>query len=343
MRPFDRDKVTGRRHETQERSVNVSGRGTTKKKAGHSMESDRPSGDSKRLSLWERISFFAAHTAASALLLVLGLRGLYRFGRLFGTVEWLINYKRRRRFARALQSLSCDGATGHHKPSAARAYFMRSRCDKIFYLILDRLSRERAVSLYTITNKDWLDEAVSQGRGVYLALSHNGDHHIGAMFMSLLGYKVAGVRDRHEGGLRRFVLDRFDQRYPEFRRARYLFADSYPRDIYRCLQDGYVLASAMDVGRIRGNPRGIVELTMFGEKRPFLSGPLRVAVRCGVPVIQGFVISEPDFHYRLELVEKLIDPENSNGKEADILGALTVYASNIETKIRGMPELLTRI
>ncbi len=315
----------------------------SEKTAVNSTESGRPSGDSKPLSLWERVSFFAAHTAASALLLVLSLRGLYRFGRLLGTVEWLVNYKRRRRFARALRSLSCDGSTGYRKPSASREYFMRTRCDKIFYLILDRLSRERAVSLFTVTNQDWLDEAVSQGRGVYLALSHSGAHHIGAMFMPLLGYKAAGVRDRHEGGLRRFVQDRSDRRHPEFQRTRYLFADSYPRDIYRCLQDGYVLASAMDVARIRGNLRQIVELTMFGEKRPFLSGPLRVAVRCRVPVIQGFVISEPDFHYRLELVEKLIDPENSNGEESEILGALTVYASNIETKIRGMPELLTRI
>lgn len=343
MRPFESDRVTRTMHETEENPVKMSGDGMSKKKAGHSMESDRPPGDSKPLSLWERVSFFAVHAAASVLLSVLGLRGLYRFGRLFGTVEWLINYKRRRRFARALRSLSCESATGHRGPSAARAYFMRSRCDKIFYLIVDRLSREQALSLYTITNKDWLDEAVSQGRGVYLALSHSGALHIAGMFMAFLGYKAAAVRDRHEGGLRRFVQDRFDRRHPEFQRTRFFFADSYPRDIYRCLQDGYVLASAMDVARVRGNPRQIVELTMFGEKRPFLSGPLRVAVRCRVPVIQGFVISEPDFHYRLELVEKLIDPEDSNGQDVDILGALTVYASNIETKIRGMPELLTRI
>ncbi|MCH8149350.1 MAG: hypothetical protein IH987_15430 [Planctomycetes bacterium] len=309
----------------------------------HSMESERPSGERISLSPWERLSFFAAHSSASALLLVLGLRGLYRFGRLLGTVEWLINHKRRRRFARALRSCSCEGSTGRDKPSAARKYFMRSRCDKIFYLIFDRLSRTQALSLFTVTNQEWLDEAVSQGRGVYLALSHSGAHHIGAMFMPLLGYKAAGVRDRNEGGLRRFVQDRFDRRHPEFRQTRYLFADSYPRDIYRCLQDGYVLASAMDVARGRGNPRQIMELTMFGEKRPFLFGPLRVAMRCRATVIQGFVISEQDFHYRLELVEKLIDPEDSNGQEADIHAALTAYASNIETRIRSMPELLTRI
>ena len=124
IRPIDSDKVTGRMHETKERSVKMSGDGMSMKKAGHSMDPDRPSGDGKPLSLWERVSFFAAHTAASALLLVLGLRGLYRCGRLLGTVEWLINYKRRRRFARALRSLSYDGATGHRKASAARAFFM---------------------------------------------------------------------------------------------------------------------------------------------------------------------------------------------------------------------------
>ena len=314
----------------------------SKKTADQSMESDRPSGESEPLSRWQRVSFLAAHTAASALLRVLGLRGLYRFGRLFGTVEWIINYKRRKRFARKLRSLSCDSASGDRKASAARAYFMRLRCDKIFFLIFDRLSREQALSLFTITNKDWLDEAVARGQGVYLALSHNGAQHVGAICMALLGYKTAGVRDRNEGALTRFVQDRFDRRYPEFRRTRILFADSYPREIYRCLQDGYVLASSMDIGRVRGNPRQIIELPMFGEKRPFLSGPLRVAMRCGATVLQAFVISEPDFHFRLELVEKLIDPETSQGQEEVILGALTAYASNIETTIRKMPELLTR-
>ncbi len=46
------------------------------------------------------------------------------------------------------------------------------------------------------------------------------------MLLALNGYKTAGVRDRNEGPLRRYVQGRFDRRHPEFQRMRVLFADS---------------------------------------------------------------------------------------------------------------------
>ena len=55
------------------------------------------------VSLWERLSFAIAHALAAALLFCLSLPGLYRFGRCLGTLEWLVNYKRRRRFTAALK------------------------------------------------------------------------------------------------------------------------------------------------------------------------------------------------------------------------------------------------
>ncbi len=317
--------------------------GMSKMTATSSAKTDRPSTEGGQVSLWERVSFTAAHASVSALLFILGLRGLYRFGRLLGAVEWLVNYKRRKRFARALRSLSCGATTGGRKPSAAREYFMRGRCDRIFYLIFDRIPREQARSLFTITNRQWIDEAISEGRGVYIALSHHGAHHITAMFLVLEGYKVAGVRDRREGGLRRFVQDRFDRLYPDLGRLRVLFTDSYPREIYRCFQDGYVLGSMMDIARVRDEHQQIGALTMFGEKRHFLPGPLRVAIRCRAAVIQGFIIPEPDFRYRLVLVEKLTEPDACSDDDEVLLAALRTYAGNIEKQIRGTPSLLTRI
>ncbi|MCH7885982.1 MAG: hypothetical protein IIC01_12145, partial [Planctomycetes bacterium] len=48
------------------------------------------------LTAWERISFTITHALASGLLACLSLRGFHRFGQLFGTIEWLLNCKRRR-------------------------------------------------------------------------------------------------------------------------------------------------------------------------------------------------------------------------------------------------------
>ncbi len=71
----------------------------------------KPAGiESERLNWWGYTTFTLAHAASGALLLLLTLPGLHRFGRVLGTFEWLINYKRRRRFATALRQVLGRGA-----------------------------------------------------------------------------------------------------------------------------------------------------------------------------------------------------------------------------------------
>ncbi|MEK7731756.1 MAG: hypothetical protein AAB363_07850, partial [Planctomycetota bacterium] len=236
--------------------------------------------ESERLNWWAYTTFTLAHAASSALLLLLTLPGLHWFGRVFGTFEWLINYKRRRRFATALRQVWGGEASGAERRRWTREYFTRSRCDKLFYLMFDRIPRAKAMTLLSIGNQELLDRALSRGRGVYMAMSHHGALHVVSLLMALRGYKTAGVRDRREGAMRRYIQRRFDRRYPEFARMRILFADSYPREIYRCLSDGFVLGSAMDVSRVRQPNQKTEEVTVFGETRPFPSGPLRIAHRC---------------------------------------------------------------
>jgi len=296
-----------------------------------------------RLTLWEHASFTIAHAGATAMLHLLSLEGLYSFGRGFGTIEWLINFKRRRRFADSLSYVLGAVPTAGERRRHSRQFFMQSRCDKLFYLVFDRITRQAALTRLTITNQKLLDDALARGRGVYMAMSHHGPLHVVAMLMSLRGYKTAGVRDRREGALRRYIQDRFDRRYPEFRRMRVLYADSFPREIFRCLRDGFVLGSAMDVSRVRDPRQRTEEITAFGERQHFLSGPMRIAVRCRTPVLQAFILPEKDFHYRLEIVETLIDPDHAEDEDAAVSAAMQRYAANVERYIRRYPNLVTRL
>ena len=296
-----------------------------------------------QLTPWQAASFTATHAATALLLKVLSLSGLYRFGQMFGTVEWLINFKRRRRFAQALTRILGRKPTGAERRRETRSYFVRSRCDKLFYLILDCVPRDTAIGLLTIGNKDLLDAPLARGGGVYLAMSHHGAQHVVALLMALNGYKTAAVRDRKEGGIRRYVQSRFDKRYPEFERTRWLFADSYPREIFRCLRDGFVLGSAMDVSRVRSDHLKTEDVTIFGEPRRFLSGPLRVARRCRVPVLQTIVASEPGFRYRLDLVDTLLDPDNAGTEDEAVRTAMRKYVDNLERAVRAAPSLISRI
>lgn len=295
------------------------------------------------LTLWQWASFGAVRGAVRALYVVLGLRGLYRFGRLFGSAECLINFKRRRRFHATLAHALGRTPTARERRVHARDFFAQRRCDKLFYLVFDAIPRERAISLLTIRNQALLDAAAARGRGVQVATAHHGPMHVMGMLLALRGYKVAGVREPHEGAMRQYVQQLFDRRYPEFRRARVLSSQSFPRAILRTLQEGYVIGSSMDVSRIKAPNQKTVEVDIFGERRRFLSGPIWLALRSKSPVLQAFAVPERDFHYRLDVVEMLLDPETVSDPEAAVDAAMRRYAANIERYVRARPGLVSRV
>ena len=291
---------------------------------------------------WDRCAFQTVRTAIWILAKVLTLDGLYRFGRCFGTLEWCVNYKRRGAFGKRLREVYGPELTPALRRRETRAHFQTFRCDKIFYLILDMLSREEVLERFHLEGREALDAAIARGRGVYFLTSHLGSFHLAGLCLSLLGYRVSGIRAPNEGALRRFMQQKYLQRHPEFRTLRVLFSDTYPREIYRCFQENYILGSSLDVRKPREAHQKTVGVTMFGQERNFLTGTLQIALRCGSTVLQTFIISEPGFHYRFHVLGPLTDPEGSQESPELLARVMQTYASNIETFARRYPSHITQ-
>ncbi len=294
------------------------------------------------LSLWERTSFRLTRAFLMCFLRLFGFRVLYLFGQCFSTLEWLINYKRRGRFKRRLKNLLGDSLTSRQRRSEVRRFFTRTRCDKMFYLILDRIPRDKALARFHYNGTELIDEALARGKGCFVAMSHHGTYHVGGMLMALRGYRIAGVRDPREGGMRRFVQQLYAERYPELESLKVLYADTYPRDIYRCFHDNYIVGAALDVHRDRGEHKHTVRVHLLGQEREFLAGTLQIALRCGAGVLQGFVISEPNFNFQLHILGPLVEgPEDGETPER-LQTAMQAYAENIEQYTRRYPNHVSR-
>lgn len=309
--------------------------------AAHPDWSDR----AEALSWWTRFKLGLVRGFLVGWVRLFGLAGLYRFGQVFGWLEFAFGYKRRRRVHVRIDQIFPEGLPAHERRAVTRRYFMRTRCDKMLYMIFDRLPRNDILARLHFPNRRALDEALSRGNGAYVAMSHYGSHHVAAMIMALLGYKLAGVRDRNEGELRRYVQNRFAETFPEFSAIRMFFADAFPRDIFRCYRDNFVVASALDVDvdRVRDSRVRACPVTLFGETRQFLTGPVQMALRCNAMVFQGFVVARRNFHYDFILSAPLIDPA-ADGESADVLGrALQNYADGIAAHVREFPCHLTKI
>ena len=67
---------------------------------------------------------------------------------------------------------------------------------------------------------------------------------------------------------------------------------------------------------------------------------MQIAVRCGAPVLQGFVISRKNFRYVLELHGPLIHPSDATPSLDD---AMKAYAANVERHARQHPCHVSKI
>lgn len=309
------------------------------------LENPRPPAE-RRVGWYERTKFAIVRWFLWGWARALSLKGLYVFGRFFGTIEYLINFKRRARYAEELRAAFPEGLAKARERKIIRDYFRRTRCDKLLYLIFDRLPREKIIRRIRFRGREHIDEALARGRGVYVMLSHHGSHHVAGLLMALLGYKCAGVRDRNEGALRMYMQEMYARTFPEFAAIRVLYADSFPRDIYRCFQENRVVGTALDVGRDRGAGLKTCPVQIFGQQREFLTGTLQVALRCGATILPAFVVSRRNFYFRLIALPPFhVPPPDSRGEERPELIAqiMQQYADGIAAHVRKYPDHLSRV
>jgi lauroyl/myristoyl acyltransferase len=299
----------------------------------------------KRAAWYDRAKFALVRGFLAAWAAAFSLKGLYLFGLWFGTVEYLINFKRRARYRRELRDVFPDGLSRLRERRIVHGYFVRTRCDKLFYLIFDRLPREKILHRIRFHGRHYLDEGLARNCGVYVMLSHHGSHHVAGLLMALLGYKCAGIRDRNEGTLRIYVQEKYARTFPEIAAIRVLYADSFPRDIYRCFQENRVLGSALDVGRVRGLALKTCPVQIFGQTREYLIGTLQIALRCRATILQAFVVSRPNFYFRLIVKPTLYGPDPGADPETPerITELMQQYADGIAAHVREHPDHISRV
>jgi lauroyl/myristoyl acyltransferase len=271
------------------------------------------------------------------------LSGLYILGRAFGTLEYFIDYRRRRRVHRALRRMFKDEFAPAWYRRMNRRYFMRIRCDKMFYTILDRIPRDKLMNRIKPKGAKYVDAALKKGNGAYIALCHFGSFHVAGLLAALLGYDIVGVRDPKTSPVRRYILKKYNESFPEVARMKLFYSGQFPREIYRQFRAGGVVASLLDVGRIRGEHLKTCPVKIFGETREFLVGPVQMAIRSGAPMVQSFVVSRKNFYYQLVATPPLYEIKGDEDEEKLLPEVMQRYADGVEAFAREHPDHLMNI
>lgn len=270
------------------------------------------------------------------------LSGLYWLGQFFGFCEYLVDFNRRRRIRRRVEQIFPEGLPAREVRRIVSEHFRRMRCDKMLYLVFDKIPRDKLLKRIKWHGREHLDEALARGNGAYIMLSHFGSHLVAGFIIALMGYRIAGVRDPKEAALRRYIQDRFAESFPDVQGLRIYFADTFPRAIYREFKENAIVCTALDVDRFRGEHLKTCPVRIFGQTKEFLTGTLQIALRCGAPAMQGFMISRKNYYYRWELSAPLADPATARDEPGTVSQIMQSYADNIEQHARKYPDHLMR-
>ena len=106
-----------------------------------------------------------------------------------------------------------------------------------------------------------------------------------------------------------------------------------------------MVGSALDVNRIRGLTLKTCPVQIFGETRDFLTGTLQIALRCRSAICQAFVVSRPNFYFRLIVLPPYVVPSDKATTESPelIQRLMQQYADGIAAHVREHPDHLSRI
>ncbi len=287
---------------------------------------------------YDRAKFALVRGLLTGIVRLFGLPGLYRLCCAFGACEWLLLAGVRKRVKARLREMLGGRLSEKQLNAATYRFFTRLRCDKTIYLIFDKIPKDQILERTTFENRHYIDDALQRGNGLYIMISHYGSNYLAGLLMALSGYQVAGVRDRKEGALRRYVRAKYAESFPEFQRLRMYYADGFPRGLYRSLRENWVVATALDVGRKRASNQGTMKIHLFGQEYTFLTGTAQIAVRCNAPIVQGFLVSCKDFRFRVVAKEPLWDPQTGpQDEQAALDQMMRRYAANIEDLLGQYP------
>lgn len=292
--------------------------------------------DNGKLGWFTILRFHVVSTFLYGVYRLFGLTGLYQFGQFFGLLEYILQYNRRARFTARVRQMFGNQLSRKDIRQAMRRQFRRIRCEKMLYTILDRVDREELLERVDTGNIEEFEQCRARDKGTLILFSHHGAHHLGGIFLVMLGHQLRGIRDPKESVLRRYVQERFEMTLPEFRNLDIAFSGDIVRPFYRVFRQGGLAAAAVDVDRNRGNWR-TVPVRIFGGEQQFLSGMVQIAIRSQASIVTGFLISEKHYRFRMQFHPYPIAPEELTDDDDTIGSVLQWYADLVEQHVRRYP------
>lgn len=206
-------------------------------------------------------------------------------------------------------------------------------------LLLDGLSDRRFSSLFEVSGRTHLDEALAERRGVILLASHFGSHMVPLHWVLRHGYPMRVYMER-PNHISRYLAGRFSEDGPLGQDKLFISRKFTPAEsaasilrAARILKAGQILCLAGDV---RWSGQNTAAASFLGVEHAFTATWVVLAAMTGAPVVPVFCRMCPRGTYDLEFRPRFLIPPDTVARR-DVPRHVQGFLNTVEDQLRRDP------
>ena len=253
---------------------------------------------------------------------------MLRLGRLVGDFIYFCVPVRKSITLNHLELAFPEKSVAERKQIARGAY--QNFCMNIFeHLCIPKLSKEDLCSIVKLANRDVLDQALENKRGVIIAGGHFGNWEYTSSAVAAYGYRlgvvVAEVANQY--------IDKKINEHRETTDADMIPKGASTRAVIKLLRENGAIGMLMDQDE---NEDGIF-VDFFGRPCSTAKGPAAIALKTGAAVLFFAAIRQPDGH--IKVIFEPVEVDYTEGSSEENIVAITQrITSRLEHYTRLYPD-----
>jgi KDO2-lipid IV(A) lauroyltransferase len=251
------------------------------------------------------------------------------FGRLLGTLFYLLDKKHRKV---ALKNLAVAFGESHslrERKKIARGSFMHFGEILMDLIKFTTLSPEKRDALLAVSGGEHLEEALKKGKGALISTAHYGNWEIGISGLARYGNVDVIARALDNEFIEKELLA-----LRASLGARVIYKNEAARETLRALKDNRFVAILTDQNVLREQA---IFVDFFGKTAATTPALATFHLRTEAPIIPCFCYPTSDLTYHMQFFEP-IQISLSGDRERDVIAITQANTKAIEDQIRRNPQ-----
>ncbi|MFH1245772.1 MAG: lysophospholipid acyltransferase family protein [Candidatus Omnitrophota bacterium] len=255
----------------------------------------------------------------------------YRLADFLGSVYFIIARKSRNTVFANMRVILKYISSSNHVSYKSRMVFVNFARYLAEFFRSPKIDLEYIANQINFTGKEHLEQALAKGRGVLLLSAHMGSWEMGAIVLSMRGYKINVVAWTHRD---RRINDFFLKRRQN-KGVQVIPLGSGIKRVFTALKNNEIVAILGDIDY--GALKAGITVKLFGQDTVIPRGPALFSLRTGAPIVPIFVHWQKDGKIAVSLQQELFY-KPCGDIETDVINLAAKIAEVIEKNIAQYPE-----